>query len=111
MIIKKNGKIISKTEIYCKSWQSQARGLMFKKRKNLVMVFPEERQISLHNFFVFYPLEIAVLDKDRKVKEIKRTFWPFTFWTSEKKGRYLLELGEKYSKGKLVLGEKVKIDN
>jgi hypothetical protein len=106
MITNKN-KIISKKEIVCKSLWSQARGLMFRKKQNLIMIFPEERKISLHNFFVFYPIDVIVLDKNKKVVEIKEKFMPFTFWSSSKKGKYLIELGNKV---KIKIGDIVKIE-
>ena len=100
MIINKTQhKTISKKEIVCKSFLSQARGLMFRlQRKNLVMIFPEERRISLHNFFVFYPIDVIVLDSAQRVVEIKRNFRPFTFWRTNNKGRFLIELGKSYPK-------------
>ena len=47
-------------------------------------------------FFVFYPIDVLVLDSDKKIVEIKRNFKPFTFWSSSKKGKYLVELSPKY---------------
>ncbi len=84
--------IISQKELVCFSFLSQARGLMFRKKQNILMVFNEERKISLHNFFVFFPLKVVLLNTEREVVEIKNDFWPFTFWNSKEKGKYLLEL-------------------
>ncbi len=106
---KTTNKIISKQEIVCKDIFSQGLGLMFKlKEQNLIMIFNKERDIILHNFFVCYPLDLLVLDKDKKVVEIKENFKPFTFWSSQKKGKYLLELGQDCSKGKVKVGDKLK---
>ena len=99
----------SQKEINAKTIWSQARGLMFRKKQNLIMIFPEERIISLHNFFVFYPLEIIVLDKDKRVVEIRKNFKPFTFWTSSEKGQYLIELGLENSQNKTKVGEQLEI--
>ncbi len=82
-------------DLYCKSFLSQARGLMLRSKKNLIMEFPEERYISLHNFFVFYPIDVYVLDKNKKVVEEKKNFKPFTLWTSSVKGKYVIEIGKK----------------
>jgi uncharacterized membrane protein (UPF0127 family) len=90
-MITNNSKIISKEEKYCHSIWSKAHGLMFSKKRNLVMVFNREQRIQLHNFFVFFPIDVVVLDKDKKVVEIKRNFRPFTFWNSKQKGKYLIE--------------------
>ena|SRR3989344_6101491 len=96
MIINKTkNKVISKKEIICKNIFSQARGLMFRRKHNLIMVFKDERKISLHNFFVFYPLDILILDENKKIVEIKKNFRPFTFWSSKNKGRYVIEMGRK----------------
>ncbi len=84
-----------KVDRYCKTWWSQARGLMFKNRQNLVMEFPSSRKISLHMFFVFYPIDVLILDENKKVVEIKRNFKPFTVWNSKEKGKYVVEIGRK----------------
>ena len=83
--------IVSQQEKYCTSFWSQMCGLMFRKKKNLVMIFPTERKISLHSFFVFYPLEIVFADTQGKVLETYRLL-PWSFWTSTHKGKYLIEL-------------------
>ena len=84
---------ISKKEITCKNFLSQSVGLMFRGKQNLLMIFSKEKKISLHNFFVFYSLDILVLDKEKKIVEIKKDFKPFTFWKSKKEGKYVVELG------------------
>ena len=65
---------------------------MFSRRHNLVMVFPEERKVKLHNWFVFYPIDVLFLDKQKKIIEIKENFKPFTFYYSKKKASYVVEL-------------------
>lgn len=93
MIINKTtDKKLSTTEIICPTFFSQLRGLMFRPRKNLIMIFPEEKTISLHTFFVFYPIDVLILDGDKKIIEIKRDFKPFTLWNAQKKGKYVVEL-------------------
>lgn len=102
-------KIISRNEKYCRSLFSQTLGLMFSPRKNLIMEFSQEQKISMHNFFVFYPLEILILDRKMKVVEIKSEFLPFTFYHPKNKGKFVLELGEEESKGKVKVGDLLKI--
>lgn len=93
MIINKTKNIfLSQREIICKTFLSQLRGLMFRPRRNLIMVFPEEKTISLHTFFVFYPIDVLILEGDKKIIEIKRNFKPFTLWNAQKKGKYVVEL-------------------
>ncbi|HLC90388.1 MAG TPA: DUF192 domain-containing protein [Candidatus Nanoarchaeia archaeon] len=93
MIINKtNNNIISETEVKCRSFCSQARGLMFRRKQNLVMTFNQEKKVSLHMFFVFYPIDVLLLNKNKEIVEIKRDFKPFTFWNSKEKGKYVVEL-------------------
>jgi len=77
---------------YCTNIFSQALGLMFRRKQNLVMVFKKEKKVSLHMFFVFFPIDILILDSNKKIVEIKKDFKPFTFWNSKKKGKYVVEL-------------------
>ncbi len=95
---------ISNEEIHCNSFFSQARGLMFRKKQNLIMTFNEEKKVSLHMFFVFYPIDILILNKNKEIVEIKRNFKPFTFWNSKEKGKYVIELA---FPGEYKIGEKI----
>ena len=92
-MIKNRDEIISQDELYCDSFFQLARGLMFRSKQNLIMKFPKERRINLHMFFVFFPIDVLVLDSSMKVVEVKKNFKPFTFWNSKKKGKYVVELG------------------
>lgn len=104
-MIRLRNQIVSQQEKICSGLFSQMIGLMFQKRKNLVMVFDSERKISLHNYFVFYPIEVLVLNSEKKVLEIKKEFRPFTLWNSLVSGKYLIELGLEESKNKVKLGD------
>ena len=90
---KTRNKIISTGERYCRTALSQARGLMFRLRQNLVMEFPTERRVSLHMLFVFFPIDVLLLNEKKEIVEIRRNFRPFTFWPSQRKGKYVVELG------------------
>lgn len=98
--------VISEKEIVCTSIFSQALGLMFHRKQNLIMIFKEERRISLHNFFVFFPIDVLIVDKEMKIVEIKRNFKPFTFWNASQKGMYVIELA---FPGEYEVGENVEI--
>jgi len=78
----------------CESIWSKARGLMFSKKKNLVFVFDKEKRIALHMLFVFFPIDVLFLDKEKRIIEIKNNFRPFSFYTSENKAKYVVELTE-----------------
>lgn len=105
IVNKRTGQGISTRELICASWWLQVRGLMFRRRMNLMMVFLVPRQISLHNFFVFYPIDVFVLDEERRVIEIKRDFKPFRMWFGQKKGKYVVEMGVR-NDANISLGDK-----
>ncbi len=98
--------IISRHEKICKTLFSQALGLIFRKKQNLLMIFPEERKVSLHMLFVFYPIDVLVVGENMKIKEIKRNLKPFTFWNSKEKGKYVVELG---FAGKYAVGDPISL--
>ena len=68
------------------------------------MEFSTPRKVSLHMFFVFYPIDVLLLDSNKKIVEIKRNFKPFTFWKSSKRGKYVVELAfpDKYELGEII---------
>ncbi len=105
MIVNSKHEIVSQKEIVCNNFLSQARGLMFRKKKNLLMVFNNERKVSLHNFFVFYPIQVLVLNKNKVVIDKKDNFKPFTFWKSKQKGQFIVELAYPTQ---INIGEKLK---
>ncbi|MBU0471942.1 MAG: DUF192 domain-containing protein [Nanoarchaeota archaeon] len=79
----------------CKSHWCQAIGLMFSKQQKehgLVFDFRNERKVSLHMFFVFYPIDVLFLNSKKKVVDVKQDFKPFTFYTSKERVKYVLEL-------------------
>lgn len=77
---------------------------MFSKKKNLVFVFDKERRIGLHMFFVFFPIDVLFLDKDKRIIEMKKNFRPFSLYTSQNKAKYVVELIENHN---YKTGEKV----
>ncbi|MFH1505520.1 MAG: DUF192 domain-containing protein, partial [archaeon] len=95
----------------CKSLWSQTKGLMFTKRikdTSLVFDFKKIRHVSLHMWFVFYPIDVLFLDKDRKVVDLKKQFRPFGFYTSEKEVKYVVELPSGFIvKNRLKIGSEV----
>lgn len=78
---------------------SKAIGLMFhKKPKNTAYIFPFKQNVkdSIHNFFVFFPINLIFLDKDKKVIYTKRLN-PFEIHYPKKKFKYMIELTEDYN--------------
>lgn len=106
MILNKTtGKLISREEKLCYGMFSQLRGLMFSKRKNLVFVFDKERNVSLHNWFVFFPIDVLFLDSRKRIVEIKMRLRPFGFYFAKKKVKYVIELGKPKDKRLYRIGD------
>jgi uncharacterized membrane protein (UPF0127 family) len=81
-----------KNAVSCTSAWSKARGLMFSRKKTLVFEFKQDMHVPLHMLFVFFPIDVLYLDKDKQVIEVKKDFKPFTFFTPRAKARYVVEL-------------------
>jgi len=95
---------IAKDYKICSSLFSKARGLMFSKKRNLIFDFDEERRISLHMLFVFFPIWAVYLNKNKKTVAIRKLF-PFIYCCYPKqKAEYILELTEK---PKIEIGDKI----
>jgi uncharacterized protein len=74
---------------------SQGIGLMFHRKPDygLVFILGAEKRISLTNVFVFFPIDILFLDKEKRVVEIKKGFRPFTLnYTPKARFAYIIEL-------------------
>ncbi len=81
--------------IKCESFFSKAKGLMFSRKLKdscLLFVFPNEKRITLHMFFVFFPIDVLFLNKDKEIVDLKQRLKPFTFYTSKKPAKYVLEM-------------------
>mgnify|MGYP001603548680 CR=1 FL=1 len=89
---------------------SQAMGLMFSRNKNntLIFSFKDERIILLHMLFVFYPIDVLFLDKNKVAVEKKENFKPFAFYNSKKKVMYAIEMPNgTIKKTKTEIGDKI----
>ncbi|MDO8661030.1 MAG: DUF192 domain-containing protein [Candidatus Woesearchaeota archaeon] len=90
---------------HCTSLWSQFRGLMFSKPKTIVFHLRKPRQVCLHMCFVFFSINVFILDRTHKVIEIKRSFRPWTVWTSKKAGWFVIEAPQ--GSVKINIGEKI----
>ena len=103
-------KILAKSFETCSSIFSKAKGLMFSSRQKKALVFPfgSEKIISLHMLFVFYPIDVLFLDKNKIVVDMKKDFSPFTFYSSKKKVMYAVEMPSgTIKKSKTGIGDKI----
>jgi hypothetical protein len=101
---------LAKEEKHCKSEWSKLRGLMFtrKLRKALIFSFKKEQLIWVHMFFVWYPIDILWLDKNKKVVQLKDKLRPFRIIPSRKPAKYIVELADgTIAKTKTSVGDKI----
>ncbi|MBW3020398.1 DUF192 domain-containing protein [Candidatus Woesearchaeota archaeon] len=91
----KNKEVIKIEGKVCKGEFSKARGLMFSRKKTLIFEFKEEIKVSLHMFFVFFPINVYFLNKNKEVVEIKEKFNPFTIYFPKNKAKYIVECPNK----------------
>ncbi|MDO8634289.1 MAG: DUF192 domain-containing protein [archaeon] len=103
--ITKNKTVIERTRIAV-GFFSQLRGLMFEKKKNFdyALVFPLHMEgrfsASIHCLFVFFPIDVVFLDREKKVVDIKKSLMPFTpFCIPSKPAKYFVELPAGKSNG------------
>ncbi|MBI2523171.1 DUF192 domain-containing protein [Candidatus Woesearchaeota archaeon] len=101
--------IIAKNVGICRNIFSKSLGLMFLiKPKPLIFIFKKEKIIPLHMLFVFYPIDILFLNKNKIVAEIKENFKPFSFYTPKNKAQYVIELPQgTIKKTKTALGDRI----
>ncbi len=64
---------------------------MFSRKKTLVFEFDQPTRVRLHMWFVFFPIDVILLNADKQVVEIKQNFKPFTVFTSQEKATYCIE--------------------
>jgi len=106
------GTLLSKRAKICKSIFSKSVGLMFSKSSSLVFVFDEEKIIPLHMFFVFYPIDVLFLDKNRIVVEVKENLRPFTVYTPKKIAMYVIEVPvNTVRKTKTEIGDRIEFQS
>ena len=108
-LTKKNA--ISRHVKVCDDILSKSIGLMFslKQKNSLIFKFDEEQIISLHMLFVFYPIDVLFLNKNRIVVDKKENFRPFSFYSSKEKAMYVIELPNGViKKTKTEIGDKIR---
>ena len=108
MITNKTRKtLIAERHYNFKSPISKAIGLMFSMNpKNLVFIFKKEKIVSLHMFFVIFPIDVLFVDKNKRVVDLKENFRPFTLYTPKARSMYVIELPkDTIKKSKTRLGD------
>ncbi|MBL7051390.1 DUF192 domain-containing protein [Candidatus Woesearchaeota archaeon] len=85
--------LLSKKPKLCENLLSKTIGLMFSlKPKALIFKWEKEKILSLHMFFVFFPIDILWLNKYKKVVQLKQNLKPFQILIPKKPAQYVIEL-------------------
>lgn len=66
---------------------------MLRRKQNVVMIFKKEKTVTLHMFFVLFPIDVLVVNNAKEIIEIKRNLQPNELWSTSKKGKYIIEMG------------------
>lgn len=90
--ITRNTVISTKSKV-ADSVLGRAIGLMFSFPSDSAMIlkFGSDTAINLHMFFVFYPIDVMLINSRLKVVELK-TLQPFTTFSAKNKAKYVVEL-------------------
>ena len=107
----KNFVIIKETKL-CRSVFCKAFGFMFRFKKPesaLIFIFNKERKADLHMLFVFFPIDVLFLGKNKKVVDIKKDFKPFSYYPPKAKAQFVVEVPVGLLK-KTSLGDKIEFD-
>lgn len=90
--------------MHAKSVPALTKGLMFKKKGNMLLEFPISRRHGIWMLFMRYPLDLIYINQEKKVTEIKKDIPPLTFdprtwktYNPRHKARYILEVEKEKS--------------
>ena len=74
----------------------------------MVLMFPKETGISLHTFFVFFPIDILFVDADNRIAELLKQMPPFSTYSAKQKAKLVIELpAGSISKSKTRVGDSI----
>ncbi len=101
---KRTGKIIVNKSAHLKSIFSIGFGLMLKSRKFCIdkgFIFHLNPKIKygITMFFVFFKIDVILLDKNKKVLDIKKNLKPWGNYIPKHRFKYMIELLPGYIKG------------
>ncbi|MDP3916659.1 MAG: DUF192 domain-containing protein [Nanoarchaeota archaeon] len=94
---------------------SQIKGLMFtrklKNNESILLKFKEEKNIPIHMFFVFYPIDAVWINKSGSIVHIARNIRPFTPLVNPRKRALAILETAKNITSNLKLGDKLHINS
>ncbi len=109
----KNNLLADQTKYYTNIF-SKTKGLRFskplKEKQALILVAEKEsiRETMIDLLFVFFPIDVLWLDKNKRVVDMRRSVKPFTFLIIPKRpAKYVVELKEGMANN-INLGDELK---
>ncbi len=102
--------IIASSSKIADSVLGRAVGLMFSKptQSAMILKFRKEMPISLHTYFVFFPIDIMLIDSRLRVVELVPAMQPFTTYSAKCRASYVVELpASTIRKTKTKVGDKL----
>jgi len=105
-------KILTKNTKHCKTLLSKTKGLMFTTKKTdegLIFTFNTEQKWSIHMLFVFYPIDVLWLNKNKEVVDLRKNLKPFILSAKPKQeALYIIEIPAGIiQKTKTGIGDKI----
>jgi len=86
----------------------QLAGLMFSRRRDLVFDLGRDKKVWMHMIFVFYPIDVVLIDSTGKIVGLRPRFEPFRLYRPGIRARYILELEEgAIARGGLRAGDRL----
>ena len=88
-------RVLSRSQRFCITPLQKMHGLMFSRHREdyaCILVLSRPQRISLHMWFVNYPIDVIYADATYRVVDLKKNFRPFTFHTSIQEAVYAIEL-------------------
>ncbi len=98
--------LISEKSKLCSGFFSKAKGFMFNFSKEYDSIILDSRNTSIHMFFVFFPLQIAWLNSELEIVDIKNAYPFMPVISSKKSSSYVLELKQKKD---IKIGDKISV--
>lgn len=79
---------------HCNTPWKKFRGLMFSKPKNLIFELDKETRYgaTVHMFFVFFPIDVYWLNKNKEIVDKKLNLKPFQIAVPKNKAKYIVEI-------------------
>ncbi len=101
--------VLSEDAAYARSFYSRALGLMLSKKKDLILVSPNEDVVSstIHMALMRYSIDVVWVDSEKKVVDVRKNIPPLGLlrpatwrtYAPKKAAKYVIELGRGCAEG------------